>query len=256
LPRQCIEAAFLPGIKPAFHAAKLFAMDTSMTNSISRLPSALPATARAAKPSGDALAAMINLSGRRRFTSQRLVLYAVLAANGDEQALPTARDALGLFRDAHQQLVQGNSGLPGVFCDELRNAYFGEMQADARIRYFADLAQRALDALARKSPGATALLAELIANATPVLDVLNRLTQIHEHLSRQHSAGMKHQLRGIMTDIEAIARQARMVAFNAQIVAARAGTAGREFSVVAGVLSDITGEIDTLVKQALSNAAA
>ena len=64
---------------------------------------------------------------------------------------------------------------------------------------------------------------------------------------------MRKQLAGIMSDIESIAKQARMVAFNAQIVAARAGNAGKEFSVVAGVLSDITSEIDTLVKEAMND---
>jgi methyl-accepting chemotaxis protein len=39
-------------------------------------------------------------------------------------------------------------------------------------------------------------------------------------------------------------------------VAARAGQAGKEFSVVAGVLSNITTEIDDLVRAALSGAAA
>jgi hypothetical protein len=40
---------------------------------------------------------------------------------------------------------------------------------------------------------------------------------------------MREQLRGIMTDIETIAREAKMVAFNARIVAARSGQAGRSF---------------------------
>ena len=59
-----------------------------------------------------------------------------------------------------------------------------------------------------------------------------------------------------MTDIESIAKRARIVSVNAQIVAARAGGAGREFSVVAGELSQITGKIDELVRQALRNSAA
>jgi methyl-accepting chemotaxis protein len=62
---------------------------------------------------------------------------------------------------------------------------------------------------------------------------------------------MKKQLRGVITDIETINRQARMVAFNARIVA-RAGQAGKEFSVVAGVLSNISGEIDEMVAAALA----
>ena len=45
-----------------------------------------------------------------------------------------------------------------------------------------------------------------------------------------------------------------MDAFNARIVAARAGQAGKEFSVVAGVLSNITGEIDEMVNAALAAA--
>jgi methyl-accepting chemotaxis protein len=46
-----------------------------------------------------------------------------------------------------------------------------------------------------------------------------------------------------------------MVAFNARVVAARAGHAGREFAVVAGVLQNITTEIDQMVSTALAAAA-
>jgi methyl-accepting chemotaxis protein len=43
-----------------------------------------------------------------------------------------------------------------------------------------------------------------------------------------------------------------MVAFNAQVVAARAGSVGKEFAVVASTMSDVTGEIDELVQTALA----
>jgi len=209
-----------------------------------------------AKLSGETFAMLINLSGRRRFTSQRLVLYAVLAAQCAQPAVAIARDALKLFSDAHEALVKGNAQVPGIFCEELEQVYFGEEQNERQIRAFMTLATRTLDALDAGTRQASALLAELVQGATPLLAILNRITQVYEELSKRHAKQVKKQLNGIMTDIETIARQARMVSFNAQVIAARAGAAGREFSVVAGVLSDITGEIDELVRAALENSAA
>ena len=206
--------------------------------------------------SGEVFGALINLSGRRRFTSQRLVLYAVLAAQGQSGASTTAREALGLFRGAHASLLRRSGNLPGVFCPELEEAYFGATQGDARITAFADLAERALNAIEDRLKGAPALLEQLVQQTTPLLAVLNEITSVYEAQSKKHARLMREQLRGIMTDIETIAREAKMVAFNARIVAARSGQAGKEFSVVAGVLSNITGEIDHLVKEALSGAAA
>jgi hypothetical protein len=205
--------------------------------------------------SGEVFSALINLSGRRRFTSQRIVLYALLASQGQEGGAATAQEALSLFRGAHKSLLSDADGLPGVFCLELREAYFGKMDGDKQIVAFADLGERTLKAIAQESPQAAELLAELVRITTPTLAILNAITGIYEEQAKQNARQVRKQLRGVITDIETINRQARMVAFNARIVAARAGQAGKEFSVVAGVLSNITGEIDEMVNAALAAAA-
>lgn len=211
--------------------------------------------ATASRLSGETYGALINLSGRRRFTSQRLILYAVLASLGQEDAMSVSRDALAMFRDAHRSLIQGTDELPGVFCPELQDVYFGHAEGDRIIHEFILLAERTLDALEMKRRQAPLLLAELVQSATPMLAVLNRITQVYEELAKRHALQSRKQLRSIMTDIESIARQAHMASLNAQIVAARAGDAGREFSVVASEFSHITREVDGLVKQALGSPA-
>lgn len=208
-------------------------------------------TAQSRKLTGETFSVLINLSGRRRFTSQRVVLYAVLASQGYDHAVRTALDALALFRDAHDALIDGNEDLPGVFCNELKDAYFGPQQGDKRIRAFIRLAEDTLASINTGRRDAPILLAQLIDSATPLLNVLNKITQVYEELSKRYASQMKKHLRSVMTDIESIAKQARMVSFNAQIVAARAGQSGREFAVVAGVLSNITAEIDELVREAM-----
>jgi hypothetical protein len=209
----------------------------------------------ASKPlSGEVFSALINLSGRRRFTSQRIVLYAVLASQGVDGSASTAQEALTLFRSAHKSLLSDADGLPGVFCPELREAYFGKLEGDREIVAFADLGERTLKAVAHGSAQAAELLAELVRITTPTLAILNAITGIYEEQAKQNARLMRKQLRGVITDIETINRQARMVAFNARIVAARAGNAGKEFSVVAGVLSTISGEIDEMVAAALAAA--
>ena len=206
--------------------------------------------------SGDVFGALINLSGRRRFTSQRVVLYAVLASMGHEGAIQTARETLTQLRDAHLTLVDGKGSLPGIFCGQLRDAYFGTLQGDRIIRQFIDLAESTLAAIVDDARGAPALLDELVRSATPLLSVLNGLTLVYEEQSKRHAQAQKRQLHDMMGEIKTIARQARLVAFNAQIVAARAGPAGKEFSVVASTMTTITAEIDDLVHAALDSSLA
>lgn len=206
--------------------------------------------------SGDVFGALINLSGRRRFTSQRVVLYAVLASMGHEGAIATARETLALFRDAHVTLIDGKGALPGIFCGQLRDAYFGTLQGDKIIRDFIQLAESTLDGIVGNAHGTPGLLDELVRSATPLLSVLNGLTLVYEEQSKRHAQVQKRQLQEMMGDIKTIARQARMVAFNAQIVAARAGQAGREFAVVASTMTTVTSEIDELVRVALNSSLA
>ena len=204
---------------------------------------------------GEVFGRLINLSGRRRFTSQRLVLYAVLASQGRADAIAVARSALALFDDAHASLLRKNGELPGVFCEPLRLAYFGPAKGDERIRGFSVLAQRTLDAIEAGRRQAAELLEQLIEATTPMLETLNSITAIYEDESRGHAQRLEKRRQGVMQDIESIASEARMVALNAQVIAARAGSAGREFAVVGSRLSDITGQIDGLVRQALQKAA-
>ncbi len=203
------------------------------------------------KLSLDQFGALINLSGRRRFTSQRVVLYAVLGSMGHDGAIATARGTLAQFRDAHTTLLHGKGSLPGIFCAQLHDAYFGALEGARVIGDFIVLADGALDAIANNTRTAPALLVELVGSATPLLSVLNGLTLVYEEQAKRHAQAQQRELTSMMDDIKGIAGQARKIAFNAQLVAARAGDAGREFSVAAASMTQVTAEIDNRVRAAL-----
>lgn len=217
---------------------------------------AAPAAVEQTPLSGDIFGALINLSGRRRFTSQRVVLYAVLASLGHEGAAATARGTLASFRDAHITLIEGKGSLPGVFCGQLRDAYFGTLHGDKTIRGFISLADATLDAIEGDGVGAPVLLDQLVKSGTPLLSLLNGLTLVYEEQAKRHALAQRRQVQEIMAEVKTIARQARMLAFNAQVVAARAGREGRDFAAVASSMTTVTTELDELARAALSSAQA
>lgn len=202
--------------------------------------------------SPDTFTTLINLAGRQRMLSQRIVLNSILAGQGAVEAMDIARQSLSLFQATHQDLVHGNSSLPGVFFAEIGSIYFGEVHADLKIRAFIDQATRVLDTMA--TPQCEPLLQALGRTATPMVDLLNQLTQAYETESKRRTQIQRRQYTSLMGDIQRIAKQAKIVSVNAQIMAARAGDAGKEFSVVAGVLTNITGEMDDLILSAMQNA--
>ena len=204
--------------------------------------------------SGEVFGTLINLSGRRRVTSQRIILFSVLASMGQDGAMGEAQAALGLFTQAHALLIDGDRTLPGVFSEALHAAYFGALQGNRKMLEFIMLAQQTQDAIRANSRPAPGLLEQLVGSANPMLALSNQITLLYEDELKRHAVKAKKQLTELMTDIQSISLEARVISVNAQIIAARAGSAGREFSVVARALSDITAKIDTLAHLAMNRA--
>ena len=115
---------------------------------------------------------------------------------------------------------------------------------------FIDRMRRTLDTISRKGD-ARALLADMVADNDTVLNALNKATSTFDAIAQAQSDNLFKELSGIVSDIHTIAREAKIVSFNAQVIAARAGDQGREFAVVANVLSGISTEIDGLTQKAI-----
>lgn len=199
----------------------------------------------------DTLSTLINLAGRQRMLSQRIILNTILYTLGHEEAQGVAQEALNLFENTHISLVEGNRELPGIFSKELEAMYFGELQAESQIRGFIQHARLALSSLG--SPGSTAQIDMLGQCATPLVNLLNSITQVYEAEAKQYTQRHQKQQRELMDNIQQITKQAKIISINAKIIAARAGDAGKEFSVVASVLTNITSELDELIVIAMKN---
>ena len=130
--------------------------------------------------------------------------------------------------------------------------YEGPTGAAAVIDAFSRRVERTLELAEHASPRVEAALAELVEGTDAVLDALNRATTTFDQIFKTRSESLMKELAGIVASIQTVAREAKVVSFNAQVMAARAGQHGREFAVVANVLSGITNEIDGLSLQAVS----
>ena len=124
---------------------------------------------------------LINLAGRQRMLSQRIALMALLADRGDRMARSAARDALQQFSTAHERLSRGGDGLPPPPAEGLREAFFGQQGADPAVRAFITLARQVLESDDGQDRDA---LTRLVAQATPLLGLLNHLTQAYETHAR------------------------------------------------------------------------
>ena len=226
------------------------------TTGMSMLPSA-PATAP--RDSGMSL---VNLAARQRMLSQRMlsqrmlsqrmVLQTVLAARGSDLHLKAARGSLTLFTDSQARLLDTPRHLDATSAEIIRKAYHGPQGVGATIDAFAQQVGTALDLAERQSPRVEDALARLVETTDGVLDALNTATTAIDQVSKAQSETLMKELAGIVASIQTVAREAKVVSFNAQVMAARAGQHGREFAVVANVLSGITNEIDGLSLQAVS----
>ena len=195
---------------------------------------------------------LINLAGRQRMLSQRIVLMALLGDRGDATARSAAQEALQQFTAAHARLSRGGDGLPcppPAVQQALAGARpDGSDGADAAVRRYIALAEQSLRtdvALARPALG------QLVEQATPMLVLLNKLTQVYEALAREAVRLNQQRQASLIGRIERIASEARVISLNARIVAARAGETGREFGVVASRLVEVSAEIEALSREAM-----
>ncbi|MFN7152801.1 MAG: methyl-accepting chemotaxis protein [Acidovorax sp.] len=219
---------------------------TTPSSALSLPPKAAPVAGR------DNDMSLVNLAARQRMLSQRMVLQTVLAARGSDLHMKAARSSLALFTDSQARLVDTARHLDAASGDIIRKAYHGPAGVGATIDAFAQQVGTALDLAERQSPRVDDALARLVESTDSALDALNTATTAFDRVAKAKSETLLKELAGIVASIQTVAREAKVVSFNAQVMAARAGQHGREFAVVANVLSGITNEIDGLSLQAVS----
>lgn len=186
--------------------------------------------------------------------SQRMVLQTVLAAAGGGNHLQAAQKSFQLFCDSQQRLLATANEVDEVSSRSIKDTYTGPHGVGPLIEKFMQQMRTTLLCIA-KGDNHTQALGALVASTDGVLDALNTATTTFDTLSKQKADQMMKELTGIVSSIQTIAREAKIVSFNAQVMAARAGQHGREFAVVANVLSGITNEIDGLSREAINLAA-
>lgn len=207
----------------------------------------MPVQVPSAEQADETHSALINTAGRQRMLSQRIVLFTLLAAQGEASAHSTAEQALGLFRDSHAALSQGGNGLPAPFSEELHAAFFGPRGVDGPVHEFIALVQHALRSI-RSGQTSQAGLPALIERATPLLGQLNTLTLCYETHARRHAVQQRMRQAALVTGVQRIAQEARMVGMNARIVATRSGAEGHELGLVANALAGISQRLDEITR--------
>ncbi len=172
-----------------------------------------------------------------------------MRASGGYQTLRFSRRGVFCLWRPYQDHPCGAAGYHRNQCVTvaLQQLYFGNARADARIREFIAQARTAIDAPPADTAGRASSLDALVTQATPILDLLQAVTQAYqEQMQGCEMAVRKHQS-DLVEHLSRISMQANIVAMNARVSAARAGAYGREFSVITQVLADITKEMDQLV---------
>jgi methyl-accepting chemotaxis protein len=221
-------------------------------------PSTLAVSARSLVRSQPAASSepisLVNMAARQRMLSQRMLLQTVLAARGDQEQLQAALKSLQLFSESQARLVATADELDEASAQRIRATYTGVSGVGPRIEEFMRCMHRALQAIGGGDLHPQGL-DELVADNDAVLAALNTATTTFDTIGKGKAVQLMKDLTAIVSDIQTVAREAKIVSFNAQVIAARAGQHGREFAVVASVLSGISTEVDGLARKAIDLAA-
>ena len=182
--------------------------------------------------------------------SQRMILQTVLAASGDGERLQAAQRSLQIFTESQQHLLGTVAQFEPAGARRIEETYHGARGVGPVVQAFMQLMRSALEQIEAASPRTSHTVSELVGHTDRILEALNTATTAFDDVAKARSDAMMKELAGIVGDIQSVAKEAKVVSFNAQVMAARAGQHGREFAVVANVLSDISSEIDGLTRKA------
>ena len=189
---------------------------------------------------------LVNLAARQRMLSQRMVLQTVLAAGGDMGNLQAAQKSYDLFSESQTRLRATIGEFEPVTAKLVKDTYDGPNGVGAIIEKFMQQISRTLKCIETGSTQTAAVLSTLVTSADGILSALNTATTTFDVIAKGQAELLMKELTTIVSDIQRVSREAKMLSFNAQVMAARAGQNGREFAVVANMMCDITAEIDRL----------
>lgn len=136
-------------------------------------------------------ASVINMSGRQRMLSQRIVSLALELDRGDESAREPLKDAIAQFGRAHRNLLdfaRATVDNPTAGA-RLRDTYFGAAGADPAMRAFLAAASRIAGSKGNAGqPGHAADLTLLQTSARgPLLESLEQVVTIHQAVSEERT---------------------------------------------------------------------
>ena len=152
-------------------------------------------------PAGDAgkdagNVSLMNIAGRQRMLSQRIVLQTVLAVQGQAEQARAARQTLELFETSQARLVQTPRQLDAASAREVQAIYHGPQGVGAAIDAFARQARTVLDLADHGSARAADALGTLVGTTDGVLKALDAATTVFDQVQRRQSEAMMNELTG------------------------------------------------------------
>lgn len=225
-----------------------------------------------------ALGALINIAGRQRMLAHRTVMLLALSqvsgAGEAGELLAAARSALQAFEQGVALLLRGDAeqGLaPPPTSVRVRTLLASPGRSgrsgSAELEGFGARSRTCLDRLSQgdaqvgdaQCAGELRTLSDLAGDV--LLPLLNDIVAALEAdlaeamtAESERTADVRAVMTGALEDIEQTASRIRIIAFNALIEAARAGDAGRAFSVIAEeirILGTQTGEESAKMQAAI-----